>query len=62
MPNDNTNLRRYPPLLPDELEGAHEFTEIERVVVTRKGVYGLAINGGWIRFVPIDEIEGSRKL
>lgn len=61
MPNDNINHERFPPLDPSELDGAHEFTNIERVVVTKNGVYGLAVGGGWIRFVPINEIKGSQK-
>lgn len=54
--------KRFPPAPPEELDLVHEFADIERVVVTRKGVYGLGTRGaGWIKFVPIDEIDQRKR-
>lgn len=57
--NDNIDLKQFPPLPPDELRGAYGYDNIDRVVVTRSGVYGLASGGGWIKFQPQGHIPAS---
>lgn len=56
MPNDNIDTQLYPPLPPEWLRDAHVYENLDRVVVTRHGVYGLAKGGGWIRLQPIAEV------
>jgi len=47
-PNDQW----YPPVPNNELVNCMSFEDIERVVVTREGVYGRRKEGGWIKFCP----------
>lgn len=60
MPNDNVDTNRYPPLPPDELRDCHSYETLDRVVVTRNGVYGRSVGGGWIRLQPIAEVMPQR--
>lgn len=57
MSNDNTSALKYPPLPPAELKDAHSYENIERVVITQNGVYGLVRDGGWIKFEPLASLS-----
>jgi hypothetical protein len=50
----------YPAVAPDELRNAHGYENMNRVVVTQKGVYGRTNDGRWIELRPLSQGYSSK--
>lgn len=60
MANDNIDTNLFPPVPPEELRDCHAYSNLDRVVVTQRGVYGRSPGGGWVKLQPIADVAPQR--